>query len=228
MFGMYANTELLWIMVVADLGLCGYALFAAAQLAKGQTNNARISYMFMLGFGVIGALLNFYSGQSLSAIMSLLLLLSDSEATRSSQGKNSFKRCKQPPRDKIVQPGRRRFMAKCSSCGVEKPRRQPVLHRMRECDCGQCRNNRAEMPRLRRRCTPRVEILRRMREADTCPRHDGHADMRLLRVENEPGGKFCTGCERIYRGCRVRKPRHRRKVQSDPHSSAFWRVLTKR
>ena len=74
MFGMYANTELLWIMVVADLGLCGYALFAAAQLAKGQTNNARISYMLMLGFGVIGALLNFYSGQSLSAIMSLLLL----------------------------------------------------------------------------------------------------------------------------------------------------------
>ena len=74
MFGMYANTELIWIMVVTDLGLCGYALFAAAQLAKGQTNNARISYMLMLGFGVVGALLNFYSGQILSALMSLLLL----------------------------------------------------------------------------------------------------------------------------------------------------------
>jgi len=74
MFGMYANTELIWIMIVTDLGLCGYALYAAAQLAKGQTNNARISYMLMLGFGAIGALLNFYSGQVLSAIMSLLLL----------------------------------------------------------------------------------------------------------------------------------------------------------
>jgi hypothetical protein len=74
MFGMYANTEFIWILVITDLGLCGYALFAAAQLTKGQTNNARISYMLMLGFGVVGALLNFYAGQTLSALMSLLLL----------------------------------------------------------------------------------------------------------------------------------------------------------
>ena len=74
MFGMYANTDLIWIMVITDFGLCAYALFASAQLAKGQTNNARISYMLMLGFGAIGALLNFYSGQVLSAIMSLVLL----------------------------------------------------------------------------------------------------------------------------------------------------------
>jgi len=74
MFGMYANTEFIWLLVITDLGLCGYALYAAAQLAKGQTNNARISYMLMIGFGVVGALLNFYSGQILSALMSLLLL----------------------------------------------------------------------------------------------------------------------------------------------------------
>lgn len=74
MFGMYANTELVWIMVITDLALCGYALYAAAQLAKTQTNNARISYLLMLGFGAIGALLNFYAGQPLSGLMSLLLL----------------------------------------------------------------------------------------------------------------------------------------------------------
>ena len=74
MFGMYANTELIWILVMTDLGLCGYALFSATQLTKGQINNARISYMLMIGFGVVGALLNFYAGQTLSALMSLLLL----------------------------------------------------------------------------------------------------------------------------------------------------------
>ena len=74
MFGMYANTEFIWILIITDLVLCGYALYAAAQLTKGQTNNARLAYILMLGFGVIGALLNFYSGQILSALMSLLLL----------------------------------------------------------------------------------------------------------------------------------------------------------
>jgi hypothetical protein len=75
MYGMWAQTGVLWFLLLLDLACGGFALYAAALLVRGNENMARIMLMIMMAVGGIGAFMSLGAGMIFNLIMGCVLMV---------------------------------------------------------------------------------------------------------------------------------------------------------
>jgi len=75
MYGVWAQTGLIWFLLLLDLACGVLALYAAARLARGDVNIARIMLIIMMVVGGIGAFVSLGFRAILNLILGIALMV---------------------------------------------------------------------------------------------------------------------------------------------------------